>query len=84
MVRDIVLAPCVKILTWVPLKKLIDIYCSRLGCPDSSLVFTVDGELIAADDTVEKLGVNFFKGVQTIKTDLGPTLYIFRRFLWIW
>ena len=40
-----------------PLRKFMELYCSRLGLQASQVHFTVDGERLAADDTAQELGL---------------------------
>merc|ERR1711933_661418 len=46
-----------KIKKATPLRKLMDVYCSRLGLRASQVRFMVDGERILPDDTAERLGL---------------------------
>ena len=51
-----------------PLRKLMDVHCSKRGLQNSLVCFIANGERIAPNDTAEKLGPDDDDLIETIET----------------
>uniref|UniRef100_A0A5K3F9V5 Small ubiquitin-related modifier n=1 Tax=Mesocestoides corti TaxID=53468 RepID=A0A5K3F9V5_MESCO len=60
-----------KIRRTTPFKKLINVYCQRMGLSVSNVRFTCDGEHVQYEDTPESLDINDNDTIEVFHTQTG-------------